>query len=141
MTSYPDNSFSDIYLEFDAYLPILTNLSNSKVNERTSLLEIINKYSALSPSKEFRAVDYFSFFKEHPITQLAHPQFISILTKSLLKGNEDIFKNKSIPPCFRCQNCDRTERCNFPFIIEIWGQLQAQMKSYYKNAKNNISAL
>jgi len=141
MTSCPDSSFSDIYLEFDSFLPILTNLNTSKENDRAGLLRIIKAYATLSPGNEFRAIDYFFFFKEHPLAQLAYPQFESVLTESLLEKNKDISKNMNIPSCFNCQNCSSSEMCNFSFITESWKQVQAKMKSFYRNTETNLSAL
>jgi ribosomal protein S12 methylthiotransferase accessory factor len=161
ITCYPDNLFSKAIIEFDRYLHILTNIQNSNVIERTKLLEAIKRYSMLSPYHEFRANDYLSFFREHPIAQLGHDEFISLLSASLMEKNiEDfytvdeiisnpflqsiykndetlkltgIFKKLKIPHCFNCSGCRKSDICNSLFITEIWGKVRAKMELFYRN--------
>lgn len=161
ITCYPDHSFSDVFLKFDSYLNTLTNLPDSSVIQRRKLLEIIKEYSTHSPSKEFRAYEYFSFYRYHPITQLSNPEFMSLLYLSLIEGNisehftvdevnsipllRSIFKNEltygfnelfldlNIPPCFNCQSCSQTEICNFPYLMQVWKEVKVKMMYFYSN--------
>jgi ribosomal protein S12 methylthiotransferase accessory factor len=126
ITSYPDPSFFNVYLEFDAFISTLTNIPESNSEERAGLLKKIHAYSELSPNNEFRSLEYFSFFREHPVAQFSGQQITS-----LLEGTADLFNDLDIPSCFNCQNCTKVNLCNFPFIRETWEQVKVRMLHYY----------
>lgn len=162
ITCFPDRSFSDVFLEFDSYLNTLTNLPDSSVIQRKKLLEIMKKYSTHSPSNEFRANEYFSFYKNHPIAQLSYPQFVSLIKISFNEKNisnyfsanelisipflssieknvltfrlKEIYKKLNIPSCFNCHSCNYSEICNFPYLMQVWKEIKVKMEQFYYNS-------
>ena len=164
MTSQPNNSFSNVYLDFDAFLPVITNLQKSSENQRMAMSELLDKYIKESPNHEFRPGDYFNFFREHPVARLSSQQVMLLLKLSVLKGTieehfssdeihsipflhsliadsgtfkpTELFQKLNIPDCFNCENCGKKIICNFPYILKIWREIKQKMKS---NPINQLS--
>ena len=162
ITNHPNNLFSSVFLNFDKYLPILSNLKESSKKERIDIIEIINKYIETSANNEFRIIDYFMFYKKHPIAQLSSKQFLNLLNLSIFNGSieehfsineinlnpflkslykengnfilKDLFKKLNIPKCFECDSCSFNKLCNFPYIFSIWEKLKNEMKKNQKYA-------
>jgi len=157
ITTCPDNSFSTVFLNFDKYIPKITNLNESTKVQRQELLDAINKFIEVSPLNDFRISDYFNFFKKHPIAHLSKHTLLSLLYISFLEGNiteifspdeifsnpflkilydkyqvfkvSEIFNKLNLPSCFDCTDCIHKENCNYSFITKVWIKLKEKMMS------------
>lgn len=130
MTNQPDHSFSSVFLEFDYFIPVLTNLENSSEEKITEMKELINRYIEASPNKEFRTSDYFLYNKKHPIAGLSSKQLLELLTISKAKGSwpEELFNNFHLPHCFNCNDCELEEVCNYSYLLGLWEKLKKMMR-------------
>jgi|GEM_PF-3360475 ribosomal protein S12 methylthiotransferase accessory factor len=167
ITSFPDNSFSTAFLEFDQFLPVMANLKRSTGKERTNMLRSLQKYVDVSPDKEFHTGDYFRYYPKHPVGRLNSEQLLGLISFSILQGrisdhfslsemqslpflrslcggNEsfrprDVFHRMNLPDCFNCSSCNHKNDCNLPFISEFWERLKEKMKRYDNNQINLLN--
>jgi len=121
MTNLIHNDFFTVYLAFDNYLPILTNLKKSSINQRKEMVRILQRYIEVSPMKEFDAGEYFHFYQSHPIAKLQVDQLMTLIRFSALQGK--------LPNCFHCTDCLHKEQCNFPFLESFWNKIKDVMDS------------
>lgn len=157
ITSFPDNSFSTSYLDFDNYLPLLINIKKSTRHARMKMKRCLEDYIETSPVRQFNPGEYFKFCKKHPFSRLSSSQFIDLIDFSLLDGtladnfnmNEiksnmflstlcekdpyfkpaEIFTQLIIPDCFECAACNLKAECNLTYALSVWERLRESMKS------------
>jgi ribosomal protein S12 methylthiotransferase accessory factor len=156
MTTFPDNSFSNAYLDFDRYLPVVTSLKKSTKHKRSKMMKILPEYIRSSPDNQFKTADYFKFYQEHPVARLASDQFLDLINFSLLEGNipdnftkheinanpflnalyekdctfkpSEVFHKLNIPDCFECDKCKFSITCNLPYLLTVWKSIKECMK-------------
>jgi ribosomal protein S12 methylthiotransferase accessory factor len=167
ITNFYDNTFSTFYLNFDKFLPVITNLKKSTFSERSEMRKILPGYINSSPQKQFNTSEYFKFYQLHPVAQFTSEKFVDLINFSLLEGaildhfdeNEiksvpfinslyendcnfnpsEIFHKLNFPYCFECDACKYRDKCNFPFILEVWERLKVRMKYASINQSNFLN--
>ncbi len=132
ITNVPDDSFSSTFLEFDNYLPTLTNFYESTQAQRIQMLIAINQYLMVSPLGEFRAADYFAFFREHPVAKSPSGKIKELLSQEDDVKFKEVLTKINVPHCFNCLGCRMSDKCNFPFIKEIWEKVKTKMEMFYE---------
>jgi ribosomal protein S12 methylthiotransferase accessory factor len=155
VTDFPDNEFSNSFMNFDACLNILTCLKRSTVKTREKMSSSLKSCLKSTVNSEFLINDCFRFFPMHPLSRLTIEQFSNLTELSLLKGSttdyfdesqiksipvnvfetvvkklrkpSDLFQNIGIPECFDCHECNWKGKCNYPYIRLVGGKIKERI--------------
>lgn len=157
ISNFPDSCFSNAYLRFDKYLPVLIRLKYSNRNSRAKMIRDFRKCVDFQRDGQLSPAEYFKFFPSHPVARLTQVQFVKLIDLSLsgiphpdklsdhvrdssLLLNSicakwysiepaEIFQKIDIPDCFNCFNCKFRVNCNFPLVLSAWEKIKGRMIS------------
>lgn len=161
ITGFPDDSFLTAFIDFDKYLPLISNLKKSSRHQRAEMMKVLFRYIEASPEKQFRIADYFMYNQNHSFSGLSPDQFPAMIKLSALTGDirdhfsqreirsnpflnpifekdssfkpSELFNHMNIPECFDCSGCLFRNSCNLPYISEVWDRIKEKMVSFYIN--------
>jgi YcaO-like protein with predicted kinase domain len=157
ITSFPDSTFSTVFLDFDKFLPLIPTLKNNPVQNHAEMAGALGKYILSSPEKQFNITDYTKYISSQPVLEISGELLLALLNFSLLKGKvtshftpeninsnnflslifqkhgdfkpSEIFQKINLPDCFECNDCAFTLECNLKYISDIWEKVKIKMKS------------